>query len=276
MFHQTDSDYLKQVAYQNADGLDIRNDILEQYRTRHRQSWYEWLWQQLTLPPNSTILDLGCGPGDLWMKNRWQLQPGWQMCLSDFSTGMVQEARERLELCSRSRTVAFHFVVSDVMTLPFRSQTWDGVLALGLLDHLSDLEQALQEIQRVLKPGGQFYASAGGRSHLQELEALVTPFLTNINFGGDPSRFGLDNGAKLLARYFSSVNLQRYQDDLIFRELEPLIAFVLSEAEVRAQLTAYKRIAWQRFMEQQLVHQGEIRVTTEKGVFVAKAPQSRA
>ncbi len=269
MLHQTDADYLKQVAYQNAAGLDIRNDILEQYRSLHSQGWYEWLWQRLTLPPHCTILDLGCGPADLWVKNRWRLLPGWRIVLADFSMGMVHEARERLELCSPEPAAAFHFVASDSLALPFPPQSWDAVIALGLLDHVADPQQALREIQRVLKPGGQFYASAGGRSHLQEIETLVAPFLPNVHFGGDPHRFGLDNGAELLAPYFPQVNLQRYQDVLIFSEPEPLLAFVLSEAEVKAQFTADTRQAWQTFTEQQLA-QGDIRVTTEKGVFMAK------
>lgn len=269
MLPQTDAQFLRQVAYHDAHDLDIRNDILEQYRTHNRLSWYEWLLEQFSWPENSTILDLGCGPADLWVKNRRRLSSGWQIYLSDFSAGMIYEARKRLHSGShnQSERATFHFAILDSTRLPFLSGFSDAILALGLLDHMRDPEQALREIQRVLKPGGTFYASAGGRNHLQEIENLVSPFLPAANFGGDPQRFGLDNGAKLLSPYFAALDLHSYHDELIFSEAEPLIAFVLSEAEVRAQLTGDDRIAWQRFIEQRLKQEGEIRVTTEKGLF---------
>lgn len=270
MLHQTDSSYLKDVAYQDANGLDIRNDILDQYRSQHRQGWYEWLFERLALPTEGRLLDLGCGPADLWVKNRPQLRPQWHIVLSDLSEGMVQEARERVALCSRPQPTPFSFLSFDATKLPFPSQMYEAVFALGLLDHLPDKNHALQEVSRILKPGGLFYASAGGRSHLQELQSLISPFFPDIQLGGDPAQFGLDNGREWLAPYFDDILLHRYQDELVFHEAEPLLAFALSEAELCEQLNPRKKIAWQWFVADHLSQHGAIRVTMEKGVFVGR------
>lgn len=48
-------------------------------------------------------------------------------------------------------------VVGDLCSLPFRDQTIDGVLCEMVLEHVPDARGALDEMRRVLKPGGRFY-----------------------------------------------------------------------------------------------------------------------
>jgi ubiquinone/menaquinone biosynthesis C-methylase UbiE len=49
-----------------------------------------------------------------------------------------------------------HFVAGDAHRLPFADESFDRVVSTCLLHHLSDAEQALFEIRRVLRPGGEF------------------------------------------------------------------------------------------------------------------------
>lgn len=90
-----------------------------------------------------------------------------------------------------------------------------------LLDHLADTQPALTEVQRVLRPNGLFYTSAGGSSHLRQLESLIKPFLPDANYGGDSDQFGLKNGAKRLAPFFREVQQQPYENELISRDPIP-------------------------------------------------------
>jgi SAM-dependent methyltransferase len=48
------------------------------------------------------------------------------------------------------------FVAGDVQEMPFEDQSFDRVVSTCLLHHLPHVEQALGEIRRVLKPGGEF------------------------------------------------------------------------------------------------------------------------
>ena len=263
---QTDPEFLKNEEYGDASGLDVRTRIQERYRT-HPQEWFHWVFDRIELHAGAWLLELGSGPGDLWQKNLARLQPGLQLTLTDLSQGMLKEAQQRLAASPEQ----FSYAALDVQALPFEQACFDGVIGIGLMDHVSQRATALAEVRRVLKPGGRFYASAGGATHLQEIEALVRPFLPDANYGGDPDRFGLENGSGLLSPWFGHVSLHHYQDELVFSQPGPIIAYVLSEAQAREQLAGEKLEAFRRSIQSELQERGEIRVGVEKGLFVATA-----
>ena len=265
MSEQTDPDFLAHEEYGQASELSTRIQIQRRYST-HPRDWFLWLFDRFQLPPNSRVLELGCGPGDLWLANLNRLPNSWEIALSDLSFGMLHVARERLLEIIPWTT----FSLLDVQKVPFEEGYFDAVIGIGLLDQVPERGQALDEIQRVLKPGGVFFSSAGGRSHLQEIEDLVKPFVPDAEFGGDPTRFGLENGAKLLSLWFRPVEIHRYDDRLVFQKANPVIAYCLSESMVKSALTGEKLAAFEQSVEQKLSSQGEIAVTTQKGLFEAR------
>ncbi len=250
-------------------GLEIRNLIQERYRT-HPQNWFRWVYDRLSFAGRPSILEIGCGAGELWRENLDRLPGGQRLILSDLALYMVGAARSGL----LDETQDFHFALLDSQKIPFPDDSFDMVIALGLLDLVPDRAKTLDEIQRVLKPGGLFYTSAGSQTHLQEIEELVRPFLPDANYGGSPERFGLENGAALLASRFSEVERFIYENALEFQHMAPLAAYVLSEDEIKAAFSQETLKEFTRFLEQVLSARGYFRVTIKKGIFVArKQPQ---
>lgn len=271
MSEQTDPEFLSQEQYRDESGLTVRNNIQERYRT-HPQSWFDWVFDHLQLPSQAYIIDVGAGPGDLWEKNADRLPPGWRVILADLSAGMIQAAQRRLNQ-TPTRCAC---LVADAQALPFPTATqkparleFDALLALGLMDHLPNPTQALTEAHRILRSGGQLYTSGGSHTHLQEIERLVRPFMPEADYGGDPDRFGLENGAWMQAPWFTQVEVFRYTDELVFHQAEPILAYTLSEAAVRDVLKGETLEAFRRSIDQELKQSGEIRVTTEKALFRA-------
>lgn len=260
---QTDPDFLLNEAYSEATALNTRIEIQSRY-SLNRYGWFHWLFDQLQIPANGRILELGCGPGHLWTENLSRLPADWQLVLTDFSEGMVEEARQKL---GDRPNVTFQLL--DAQAIPLPDNHFDAVIANGIYDHIPHRKQAFAETQRVLKPGGRLYASAGGRHHLQQLEALVRPFVPDADYGGAPERFGLENGQALLSAWFSGVQQLLYEDTLIFREAYPIIAYILSEAAVRPKLTSQRLRDMLHHIQERLAAEGEIRVTVQKGLFAA-------
>ena len=96
------------------------------------------------------VLDLGCGVGhDSLRLKRYQLEVEGL----DISEVMLAEAKKLVE------GVAFR--QGDFRTLPFADASFDGIWANGSLFYLTaeDLQEALAEVYRTLKPGGVFFAS---------------------------------------------------------------------------------------------------------------------
>ena len=122
----------------------------------------------------------------------------------------------------------------------------------------------------MLRPEGLFFTTAGGQSHLQEIESLVKPFVPDANFGGDPAMFGLENGARLLSPLFSEIQQHVFKDQLVFDEPDPIIAYVLSESSIQRDLIGGKLERFRNFVTRTLDEQGKIEVTREKGLFCGR------
>jgi len=265
-----DQTYLRTEQYKDGSNLDARIQIHERFST-NRYGWHRWVLDQFDLPPNCDVLELGCGPGHLWLKNTHRIPYGWNITLSDFSQGMVQEAQEHLGASNHP----FTFVVLDAQSIPFAADCFDSVIANHMLYHVPNVQKALSEIRRVLRPGGRFYAATNGRDHLRELEELCSKFdpegygEAHDTIGGlmTDRGFSLENGHKLLSPWFSQVDMRRYQDGLVITEVEPLLAWARSWAQAFFPGLEFK--AFLRFLEQEMITRGAIQVTKDPGIFVA-------
>ena len=227
--------------YRTASNLNARIVLHQRYST-NRYGWQRWVFDRFSLPPQGRLLELACGPGDLWLENADRIPAGWQITLSDLSPGMVQQAQQKLEPVRH----AFQFEVIDAQAIAYESQSLDGVIANHMLYHVPERDRALADIRRVLKPGGRFYASTIGQGHMREIADLVARFDPGLSMWGErpTDSFTLENGAPQLERWFGTVTLARYEDDLIVTEPAALVDYILSG---KMKLTAEERQAFVTF-----------------------------
>jgi ubiquinone/menaquinone biosynthesis C-methylase UbiE len=84
-----------EVAYRNAAGLSARIAIHDRFST-NRQNWYEWVFEHFPQQRELAVLEVGCGRGDLWKINEGKVPTDWNVTLSDFSAGMLEDAKNNL------------------------------------------------------------------------------------------------------------------------------------------------------------------------------------
>lgn len=131
-----------------------------EYQRMHAlEDWYWWFvarraaaarFIQDYAPPERPlrILDAGCGTGGML-----DLYGGWpdvEATGLDFSPDALAFSRGR----GHRRLVG-----ADLMLLPFRSSSFDVVSALDVIEHVPEDRRAVEEISRVLRPGGILIAS---------------------------------------------------------------------------------------------------------------------
>jgi SAM-dependent methyltransferase len=169
--------------YQNAKNLNTRIQLHQRFST-NKYGWHRWVFDQFSFPLQSRILELGCGTGELWLENIDRVPGEWEITLSDYSAGMLQQAQQNLDHSRR-----FRFEVIDAQTLPFASRSFDSIIANHMLYHVPDRNKALSEIRRVSNSEGSFHASTVGQRHLQEIAGLVGRFDPQLAGWGAPIRF---------------------------------------------------------------------------------------
>ncbi len=262
----TDQEYLLIDQYRTASNLNARIQLHARFSTNNT-GWHRWVFDQFNFPAECRVLELGCGPGDLWRENLDRIPGVWEVTLSDFSPGMLQEAEENL----RGSGHHFEFRLVDAQEIPFEGASFDGVIANHMLYHVPDAAKALSEIRRVLRPGGRFYASTVGRTHMNELHDLVSRFDPDdkVKAAHATPSFLLENGSAQLSPYFSQVTLRRYDDDLVITEAKPLVAYVLSMAEARSVFIDERLIALIKYVEREIAAHAAIRITKDSGLFEA-------
>jgi ubiquinone/menaquinone biosynthesis C-methylase UbiE len=255
--------------------LDLRNEIQAVY-ARSGLPWFAWVFGALDLPPRCRILELGGGTGSLWAENAPSIPKGWQVVISDPALPMTRGARERLR--AAKLPIRPRYAAIDAAHLPFPDSSFDAVLAVGVFDLVPDLFQALRETARVLAPSGQLIATAGGQGHLGELETLLRPLVpaqTAEMIGGVESRFGMENGASLLAPFFDEVRQQPYRDQLAFPEPQPVLDYILSEQAIAWSLTVQQVGEVVARVRQSIRKRGAFTVTLHKGIFIARKHSRR-
>lgn len=136
------------------DGLakdyDKMNDIIS--LGTHR-SWRAKTMASIDIPKNGQILDVAAGTGDWTIALAKELGDKGHVTGFDLSSEMLAVAREKV----REAGVSFWVTLTqgNAMELPYEDDTFDLVTIGFGLRNLPDAEKGMQELYRVLKPGGQ-------------------------------------------------------------------------------------------------------------------------
>jgi SAM-dependent methyltransferase len=265
-----EANYLLHEQYRDAAKLSARAQLHARFST-NGLGWFRWLFDRIELPPKAHVLEIGCGPGWFWWENRDRLAPGWEVTLTDFSPGMLDEARENLSRLERPPS----FRCVDAQAIPFPDASQDAVFAHFMLYHVPDRERALAEARRVLRPAGCLYAATNGSDNLREIDNLVVSVAPELGPRGvfvHAGEFTLENGARQLLRHFSDVRACWYDDALLVTEVEPLIAYILS-GPASARLSEEQVARIRETVGATIAEHGHFRVHKSTGVFAARGPE---
>lgn len=99
------------------------------------------------MTPRSVVLEIGCGTGEFTRLIAPQVGELWA---TDLSPDLLKRAEASMQASPQQTQVRFQ--VEDAMNLSFSADLFDAVFACSVLHHL-DLEPALRQVYRVLKPG---------------------------------------------------------------------------------------------------------------------------
>jgi len=130
------------------DGLAPCYDRMNKIMTLGQdQRWRRFVVDRAQIQDGMHVLDLASGTGDIAfeIKDRY---PNATVIAADFSLGMLHQGK------SRPGGDQLQWVACDAMHLPFEDNSFDAVTFGYLLRNVEDIDVALREVRRVLKPQG--------------------------------------------------------------------------------------------------------------------------
>jgi ubiquinone/menaquinone biosynthesis C-methylase UbiE len=154
-----------------AEDLEILSDVIKSFKIK--TGWH--------------VIDLGCGTGVLFDMLRRLVGPKGMVLGIDFATRMLQRARKNFPFDNCL------VIDADAAQLPIKSETFDLAVSFASFPHFADHKSVMNEVARILKPGGSFHIlhllsskelnshhyTAGGpvaKDHLPPQEAMIRLF----------------------------------------------------------------------------------------------------
>ena len=251
--------------YKSDKNLNIRSN-LHSYNI-NKIDFDKWCFNQIKFPESGKVLELGCGTGKLWLKNKENINNSLNITLSDFSKSMLKIAKDKLKEVEYN----FKYEEINVESIPYEDNSFDVVIAEHMIYFAPNIEKALLEIRRILKPGGVLYVTANSCETMAELNKLAEKFDSSLGIdnNGYSTRFELENGEGILKKYFNKVDAEILEGKIIVDDPEPVVSYKASTIQGSPILIGDKKKAFTKYLKDYIKENGNISITTKTCMFKA-------
>ncbi|MEF3301809.1 demethylmenaquinone methyltransferase [Paenibacillus sp. GYB003] len=131
-----------------AHKYDLMNDVLS---FRRHKAWRKFTMRQMAVKPGATALDVCCGTCD-WTISLAEASGTGRVVGLDFSRNMLEFGEQKVAKLGYGKQI--ELIHGNAMALPFDDDTFDCATIGFALRNVPDLTKVLQEMERVVKPGG--------------------------------------------------------------------------------------------------------------------------
>ncbi len=190
-------DYVHDQFERIAKGYDLSNDVISvgMHRAWKLRAIHELMNGQKEAKAredgsnegggaSAKYLDICCGTGDLALTIAKQAAAGTKITGLDFSQNMLDLAGERQKRLARRKdkikTVQMEWICGDAQQLPFEDNTFNGAIISFGLRNLTDLQKGLDEMTRVVKPGGRVVNLDLGHSTVPFFAPIFDAYFSNV------------------------------------------------------------------------------------------------
>ena len=148
-----------------ASNYDSMNDLMS--LGLHRR-WKDEFVESMHPRPDQRLLDLAGGTGDI--AERWRRRGGGEVCVVDYSLGMLTVGRQRS--LDKNWFEDVSWIQGDGARLPLVARRFDTACCAFGMRNMTDIDATISEARRVLKPLGKF--------HVLEFAPLDTPLVKEL------------------------------------------------------------------------------------------------
>ncbi|PIT88266.1 MAG: hypothetical protein COU29_03295 [Candidatus Magasanikbacteria bacterium CG10_big_fil_rev_8_21_14_0_10_36_32] len=180
----------------------------------------------LNLPANGRILEVGCGAGQfIGAIKKNMLQADCRGC--DISQQAIEQAKQRND-------GVIYELMNNENSLPYDSDSFDGVAIFDVLEHAVNPENLLKEIYRILRPHGVFYmfvpCEGDNLSFWHWLDKLGLKNNLTKKFAGHINYFSRGDIVRLLQKNGFDISRCRYSEHIVGQKLGVFSFFMMNRA----------------------------------------------
>lgn len=115
--------------------------------------------ERLALPPNGTVLDVGCGTGASALPAAQAVGPNGSVIGVDLSARLLDRARDKARALGLSN---IEFRCDDMTSLGYPDGCFDAVVSVFSIFFVPDMEGLVRELWRMVRPGGKLAVTTWG------------------------------------------------------------------------------------------------------------------
>ena len=263
--------------YIKSDNLEKRINIYE-YSTSD-VNWHDYLLDKCDIKEGMSILDIGCGNGLLWYRERNLLPDNINIYLVDNSKAMLDSAKQ-IHFSEKDfytdKNIKFHYHICDASNInklsEINSKKFHRIMANHMLYHIDDSDRKLLlgYVNAMLTDDGKFIASTIGKNHMKEIFELAYEYDKNVKAPEWFSRgFILENGKEQLDDFFSNVTMFYHDNNLLIPDWRVIYDYLCSLPGIEKVMRKNKE-ASVKFLRDRVTESKPFFIRKSTGVFVAK------
>lgn len=147
------NDQKEHYVHEMFNGIAHRYDFMNKLMSFGLdQSWRRYAIRRAHISAGMHVLDACCGTADLTLEIAKSMGQTGQVTGLDFSEQMLAVGQQKVQKSDHRTQI--HLLQGNVMELPFADHTFDAITVGWGLRNVPDMDKTLQEMFRVLKPGG--------------------------------------------------------------------------------------------------------------------------
>lgn len=149
------------------------------FRSPRNELFYELAFNnilgKIKPPPGSVFLEVGCGRGFHAMR---LARRGYKVKAVDFADAVLDVARENVRAAGLEHLIDIDR--QDLIDLPYDDHTFDYALCWGVLMHVPEVDRAIEELSRIIAPGGHLIVHEGNVHSPEAITILVAKRMTRL------------------------------------------------------------------------------------------------
>jgi len=166
--------HVQSVFQKIAPKYDLMNDLIS---FRRHKAWRKFTMKQMNVQPGATAIDLCCGTCD-WTIAIAQASRNGRTVGLDFSSNMLEIGRQKVDKEGLNQQI--ELVQGNAMELPFPDNSFDyATIGFGLRN-VPDYSRVLQEMHRVVKPGGRVVCLEVSKPTWQPFKSMYNLYFERI------------------------------------------------------------------------------------------------